>query len=532
MSTTTAEVIVLRPPAPRLGNFDKIFSTYLEKISKTEPKIDGNAFLRFTLPDFDELWGLKNSKNGETTKTDKWTPERERLQKAAQSLFAGKLKEFVPSPPQVGHDGPHLPPVTPSNVLAPSHSKGFTSDTTQYTSSVFDSGLHTSSVDSTPLSSPDTIKYMSPGVYRQAPPSIECGDVFVGTPRRRYQASVVSTNVTGVAYSQITMIQPHQMAAPPNPVMDNISSDGTFRYNVAYNQSWSHAGITMYTPEFVRKGNNDCIKPAYMCSREEKMLVLQHKLAAQVVEDANRRICMPAVSNKVHIFVDLSNITIGFYDALKLSHNVPLNKRMKAPRFSFEGFARVLERGRDVEKRVVVGSLLSTYARKWPDYMQEGSQLGYEMKILQRVLKAASPVKKHRTVRRSNGEAEWTTSDGDSPDENAIIAGNLKQGEQGVDELLHLYMCQSALDSKQKPGTAVLATGDAAEADYSDGFKANCERLLELGWNVEIVGWSKGISKAWKETEFTQRWGDRVRIIELDPYVEELFGAWFGAPGY
>jgi hypothetical protein len=159
--------------------------------------------------------------------------------------------------------------------------------------------------------------------------------------------------------------------------------------------------------------------------------------------------------------------------------------------------------------------------------MQEAKDLDYEMNIMQRVAKAVMPTV--RKKRLPNLEPEWTASDANSSSEETFV-GQLKQGEQGVDEVLHLKMLQSVVD--EKPGTAVLATGDAAEAEFSDGFKSNVERLLKTGWNVEIIGWSKGISKAWREPEFVAQYGDRVRVIELDDFVEEIFGAWFGAPGY
>ena len=75
-------------------------------------------------------------------------------------------------------------------------------------------------------------------------------------------------------------------------------------------------------------------------------------------------------------------------------------------------------------------------------------------------------------------------------------------------------MLQSVCD--EKPGTLVLATGDAAEAEYSDGFLKNVERALSAGWIVELVAWSKGISSAWRSAHFHEKWGDRFRIIERD----------------
>ncbi|OCL07435.1 hypothetical protein AOQ84DRAFT_354964 [Glonium stellatum] len=93
--------------------------------------------------------------------------------------------------------------------------------------------------------------------------------------------------------------------------------------------------------------------------------------------------------------------------------------------------------------------------------------------------------------------------------------------EQGVDEILHLKILESVVDAEQ-PSTIVLATGDAAEAEYSDGFMAMVLRALKKGWSVELLSWSKNISQAYRRREFLRRWEGRFRIIELDEYAEDL----------
>jgi hypothetical protein len=98
----------------------------------------------------------------------------------------------------------------------------------------------------------------------------------------------------------------------------------------------------------------------------------------------------------------------------------------------------------------------------------------------------------------------------------------LAKVEQGVDEILHLKICESVLDNPGRPGTIVLATGDAAEAEYSDGFLRTIERALEHGWKVELMSWRKSISALYKRREWRGRWEDRFRIVELDDYAEDL----------
>ncbi len=70
----------------------------------------------------------------------------------------------------------------------------------------------------------------------------------------------------------------------------------------------------------------------------------------------------------------------------------------------------------------------------------------------------------------------------------------------------------------------VLATGDAAEAEYSQGFLKMVERALEKGWKVELISFRHNISGMYKRKEFRGKWGDRFKIVELDEFVEEILG--------
>jgi hypothetical protein len=73
-----------------------------------------------------------------------------------------------------------------------------------------------------------------------------------------------------------------------------------------------------------------------------------------------------------------------------------------------------------------------------------------------------------------------------------------------------------------EPATIVLATGDAAEAEFSGGFLKMVERALQRGWKVELVSFSQVTSYSYRRKEFRSRWGDHFQIIALDDYIEEL----------
>ncbi|KAK1830519.1 hypothetical protein QBC39DRAFT_260794 [Podospora conica] len=247
-----------------------------------------------------------------------------------------------------------------------------------------------------------------------------------------------------------------------------------------------YPGITFYDVPPGRR-SDDSLVPAYWTTKEDKARLLALKLQnlkrvdADMLENPDTKV--PA--SNIHIFVDLSNIVIGFYDALKRNRNLPAEKRIKAPGFSFENFHTVLSRGRRVEKSVVAGSRTSG-TQKTPEYMRQAESLGYEMNIMRRLTKEKN-----------------------------------SKSEQGVDELLHLKILQCPYD--HDVGTIVLATGDAAEAEFSDGFKKNVERVLKCGWNLELYGWSHTMSSAWRDTGFLASYGNQIRIIKLDPFIEELY---------
>jgi hypothetical protein len=177
---------------------------------------------------------------------------------------------------------------------------------------------------------------------------------------------------------------------------------------------------------------------------------------------------------------------------------------------SFANLALIMERGRQTAKRVLVGS------DRLPS-IDEAENLGYEANILDRVQKA-----KHQSIpRRHNKSRKYPVYGSQSAPETVAASGE-RWVEQGVDEILHLKILESLLDCDE-PATIVLATGDAAVAEFSGGFMKMVERALQRGWIVELVSFVQGTSYAYRKKEFRAQWGDRFRLVELDRYAEELF---------
>lgn len=249
----------------------------------------------------------------------------------------------------------------------------------------------------------------------------------------------------------------------------------------------------------------------------------------------------------IHVFIDASNIFIGFMDQLKRSRNIHPMARVPQAHLSFDALALLIERRRPVAKRVLAGSTPHLPA------FDKAKAVGYECSILEKVYKARELTERQiyfkeqdrlrygRSTKApppSNSVALVQGSQSSSPPSFSMIPGhgggsgsgsetNAPQYapaamiEQGVDEILHLKMLESVVDYDE-PSTMVLATGDAASAEYSPGFMAMVERALKKNWTVEIVSWSKNINGLYKRPEWTNHWGERFKIIYLDDYAEEL----------
>lgn len=201
---------------------------------------------------------------------------------------------------------------------------------------------------------------------------------------------------------------------------------------------------------------------------------------------------------------------VGFHDSMKVSRNIPVKTRIRRLPLSFQNFSLILERGRPTAKRVLVGS--DRFAA-----IDDGEKLGYETNILDRVHKVKQPTRRQLKFRkgpRAGAQDGGSSSEtNDAPEERWV--------EQGVDEILHLKILESLLDTDE-PATIVLATGDAAEAEFSGGFMKMVERALRRGWTVELVSFSQVTSYAYRKKEFRSKWGNKFKMIALDGYIEEL----------
>ena len=217
----------------------------------------------------------------------------------------------------------------------------------------------------------------------------------------------------------------------------------------------------------------------------------------------------------LHIFVDASNIMIGFHDALKVACSLPKDSRIRRQPFSFYHLSLLLTRGRPTSKLVLVGS------DNFPA-MAEAKSLGYETNILDRVHKAKLLTPRQKHFSKSGGKGDLSGGSGSETGVAAAFADK-KWVEQAVDELLHLKMMESLVDVEE-PGIMVVGSGDAAEAEYSAGFLKMVERALVKGWKVEVACFKANTSGMYRRKEFREQWGTNFKLVELDDFVQVLLG--------
>jgi len=266
-----------------------------------------------------------------------------------------------------------------------------------------------------------------------------------------------------------------------------------------------------------------------------------------------------------HVFIDHSNILIGFLSFLKRSPTYR-QRRLARTHLSHAALTLILERGRLVTRRVMAASS--------PLYqpMDTAEQLGYEVHIFMRVPQLTNdiPERTHKVRRSSSSnhgpsEADLSAPHAKSPPRGRTGHGRAGSGskflpflhlphhhnssnahsnsdhshshhngtpssrpryrEQGVDELLQLKLHQSIIDAERPPpgSTIILATGDGNMGEFNeDGFVGCVRSALKKGWKVELYAWRECLSRVWEKEFGNSEWKDRFRIIGLEKYGGDL----------
>lgn len=268
--------------------------------------------------------------------------------------------------------------------------------------------------------------------------------------------------------------------------------------------------------------NAGTIPVAHLTPRAQRNFDYLNFLMARFPNDQEQLVdpgSLPGIiDGGVHVFIDASNIQLGFHEVVNRITNGqgPWN-------LSFTALALLLERRRPVSRRVLCGSTGGNQSIPFQDsFLEKSGKIGYEQHILEKVYKTKELTATQQYYRDAD-RLGWAQA-------KLIQQSNLtvtptksnptvrKWVEQGVDESLHLRICQSILDCP--PATMVIATGDGNQAEFSDGFPANIERALKRQWKVELVSWRQSLNSIYRR--FKHQWPDTFQIIELDEFLEFL----------
>lgn len=374
---------------------------------------------------------------------------------------------------------------------------------------------------------PDARKNMLQTYLREQYGYIPSGDLASPTPSRKAQDPVA------VPASSKTVVEPEKVSKesaqallPKTPSVTKTQWPISDPTGEAHQPGSRSVGVSS-------RQRHDIIVPKIVRSGEDRHWAFLLKLIDDFYPDRGSLIkpanltTHSADPHGIHVFVDASNIFIGFHDQLKRARNIPVTARVPRVNMSFDSLALLMERRRPVAKRVLAGSTPHVAA------FDVAKSIGYECSILDKVYKARELTERQRyfyeqdshTKARRRSSAGHASSNHSGSDTNAPITAPThapsKMVEQGVDEILHLKILESLVDNDE-PSTIVLATGDAAQAEYSQGFMVMVERALRKGWSVELVSWKTNISQMYRKAAFAHTWKDKFRIIELDEYAEEL----------
>ncbi|KAF3202739.1 hypothetical protein TWF192_008833 [Orbilia oligospora] len=318
---------------------------------------------------------------------------------------------------------------------------------------------------------------------------------------------------TLAASNDTTTLLLHQDSGRRNPFLDILSSDGPSS-SVVGKKTKKNNDEAVAPPK-----NNTARKLGHSKTPSMSSIPKQSRKRSPVKETAVAVAALSAIQRRtgflqslkeldkgkkaplnpaVHVFVDYSNISIGFYDSVKklLSDTKKSSRPPQIQHISFKTLSLILERGRPATKKVLVGSTQNN------DLKSEAQDLNYEVSILQR-------------VPRENQDSSATSKPSSRGYASEPEQSRKRTGEQAVDEVLIMKILESLVDCC--PSTIVLATGDGNITQFSDGFYKAVERALEKGWNVELVAFKRTISKSWKKLVCPE-----FRIILLDGFLPDL----------
>lgn len=183
-----------------------------------------------------------------------------------------------------------------------------------------------------------------------------------------------------------------------------------------------------------------------------------------------------------YIFIDFSNITIGFYNHIINNYK---KYNIVNPEINYDVLFSIIENNKNIKKRILIGS---KNTKKDKNKENIFNKYGYEVFMIERI----------------------------------------NNKEKGVDELLHGKIMETILYN-DIPGYIIICSGDGKSSDYTENsFYKLCIKALKIGWKVTIISWRKQINKNYiLGSELNNLLKDdniknNYNILYLDKYIDKL----------
>jgi len=275
-----------------------------------------------------------------------------------------------------------------------------------------------------------------------------------------FDAAIIARLIDDDGYESDTEVAGLRDSHPPSPL--TASQDKALRSQTSNRRNASAALLPASVAPVLRPLlsqplpsipaiylDQSVIRPLYTLTVNEQKAKLIKKLLRKFPEESSDiSNAVSRLGNKnnkgIHIFVDCSNIVIGFYNQLKYNRSINQGAYVKQPPISYHSLALILERGRQVARRVLVGSnpRLRASERQLLGHVQEAQAWGYEVNMLERVEKVRRSTPRKKRHGSGNG---YATTSGQSSGSETPFAGVSVAAEQGVDEILQMKLLESML---------------------------------------------------------------------------------------
>lgn len=219
-------------------------------------------------------------------------------------------------------------------------------------------------------------------------------------------------------------------------------------------------------------GNADISVPLAMLSTAHQ--IQQAQMESRALFEQEMR------SKKIHVFVDLSNVSIG-------AQVGPDGKRDMNMKINVPELVQCVHQGRDVKGRFVITSIAGTLeANRQPAFIRDWEKAGYVVRVQER-----------------RGGSEQMLDE--------VLISSMQQ------TILRFGASKLGAGPGQKQHTLVLLSGDGNTNHDHHSFAETIQLALSDGMFVEIWAWKNSVSKVYTKS-FMEHYGGSFSVRYFDDH--------------